>query len=292
MKESNVNKLGEAMKLDTAITELSTAIVNLQPKNYEEIVSSIETFDPFIRRNIEIIADWIGLNSTSPVAPVETVEVSDDETNVMTTAKESPTIEEPSTEPTDVSVKKKRNVSKLTEDEVRKICEVFVECGFNTQSTIRKCKERNFRCSFGSMNLIRNKKKYSDISDEYFIITEDGKIKLPEEKTAVDYKTEIIKNGGVITEMINNCETLDEAIQIFFEKLHLDYRLTDIDLIIPILDGIRERGDTSTSMIQGYVNYTYEGISVNAGLVYNVIKHKVGKKWYNKFVATKETVKS
>jgi hypothetical protein len=71
-------------------------------------------------------------------------------------------------------VKPKKTRVAYTDAEIEELCKVFVEENFNYNSTIIACNVRNIRSSSGTLNLLKTKKKWSDISDKYFMLDKDG----------------------------------------------------------------------------------------------------------------------
>jgi hypothetical protein len=61
-----------------------------------------------------------------------------------------------------------------TDADIEEICKVFVEEGCSSKNTLITCSVRKIRCSGGTLSWIKTKKKWSEISDKYFVLDKDG----------------------------------------------------------------------------------------------------------------------
>lgn len=103
----------------------------------------------------------------------------------------------------------------IQESNIREICECMIECGFGYQATLDMCAAKNIKCSKYTLSTIRSKKKWTDITDEYF--TKNGReytaVKTvpttsdsepAKVETTPDFETSIVFPESMLKESIKN----------------------------------------------------------------------------------------
>lgn len=161
-KMEKINKFSASVRsLTDAITELSSSM------SIDDARKVLSILDPDVIQLMDNIALSFGTDLAIPVVP----------TNAQMVIEEAPKLEtevvvnEPTSTPaTTTKTRKNISVSSFKDDDIRLICEVFVECGFTYQATLDACVARNILCTKHCLELLRKKEKWTNISNQYFTI--------------------------------------------------------------------------------------------------------------------------
>ena len=98
----------------------------------------------------------------------------------------------------------------VTESNIREICEAMIKCDFGYTATLEYCKKNNIKCTVYTITSIRNKSKWSNITDEYF--TKNGHKYVA--KTAADAitKTDVAETN--VEDVVEETAVADDAAEI------------------------------------------------------------------------------
>lgn len=132
-------------------------------------------------KTVMMVLDPSSLSLIDKIAKAFTVNENEQITVAPLPATEEPkqpivveTKPEPIQKETLIETKTTKHPNAYTDADIEEICKVFVEEGCSSKNTLITCNVRKIRCSGGTLSWIKTKKKWSEISDKYFVLDEDG----------------------------------------------------------------------------------------------------------------------
>lgn len=164
----NVNKIDKIQAFTNAVKTMTASLDDIASVGLTmtDVKTVMMVLDPSSLSLIDKIAKAFTVNEQITVAPLPATE--EPKQQIVIETKPEPIQKETLIET------KTKHPNAYTDADIEEICKVFVEEGCSSKNTLITCSVRKIRCSGGTLSWIKTKKKWSEISDKYFVLDEDG----------------------------------------------------------------------------------------------------------------------
>lgn len=166
----NVQKIDKIQTFAHAVKTMTAALDDITSVGLTmaDVKTVMMVLDPSSLSLIDKIAKAFSVNENEQIT-VAPLPATEEPKQIVVETKPEPIQKE-----APIETKTTKHPNAYTDADIEEICKVFVEEGCSSKNTLITCSVRKIRCSGGTLSWIKTKKKWSEISDKYFVLDEDG----------------------------------------------------------------------------------------------------------------------
>lgn len=167
----NVQKIDKIQAFTHAVKTMTASLDDIASVGLTmaDVKTVMMVLDPSSLSLIDKIAKAFSVNENEQITVAPLPATEEPKQPIVVETKPEPIQKE-----TLIETKTTKHPNAYTDADIEEICKVFVEEGCSSKNTLITCNVRKIRCSGGTLSWIKTKKKWSEISDKYFVLDEDG----------------------------------------------------------------------------------------------------------------------